>query len=149
MENIDEFRYATEYDPPTVSFTQGVNTAEPVKVEPKADVTHLEGVPSAFETRNIGVTLEAEPVLSPDGRTIKINLSPQHVRLKGMKKITLEKPGNGGKISVEQPEFDTMKVTTTMSVKDGERVLLGVYRTDDPPNHMELFILKAEAIPVD
>jgi Flp pilus assembly secretin CpaC len=149
VENIDEFRYATEYDPPTVSFTQGVNTAEPVKVAPKADVTHLEAVPTGFETRNTGVTLEVEPALLPDGKTIKLDMVPEHVRLKGMKKITIEKPSNGGTISVEQPEFDTMKVTTRMSLKSGERVLVGVYRTEDPPNHMELFILKAEVVPVD
>jgi len=26
---------------------------------------------------------------------------------------------------------------------------MGVYRTDDPPKHIEFFILKAEAIPVE
>lgn len=149
VEAIDELRYGTEYDPPTVSFTPGVDTTQPVKIEPKADVAHLEGVPSAFETRNVGVTLEVEPVLSKDGKTIDINVVPQHVRLKGYTKVTIEKPSGGGKVSVDQPEFDVMKVTTSLTLRSGERILMGVYRTDDPPKHIEFFILKAEAIPVE
>jgi len=149
VEAIDEFRYATEYDPPTVSFTPAANVTEATEVKPKADVTHLEGIPSAFETRNTGVTLEVEPVLSDDGKTIDLNMVPQHVRLKGLKKITIEKPTTGGKVTVEQPDFDTMKVTTSMTMRNGERALLGIFRTNEPDNHIELFILKAEAIPVE
>jgi len=40
-------------------------------------------------------------------------------------------------------------VTTSPALRCGERILMGVYRTDDPPKHIEFFILKAEAIPVE
>ncbi len=149
VEAIDELRYATEYSPPTVSFTPAANASETVKIEPKADVTHLEGIPSSFETRNVGVTIEVEPVLSPDGKKIDLNLVPQHIRLKRFNKITIEKPSAGGTTTVEQPEFDTMKVTTSITLRNGQRILMGIFRTDEPPNHIELFILKAEAIPVE
>ena len=39
--------------------------------------------PTAFETRNTGVTLEVEPVVGPDGVTIDLNLVPQVVEFEG------------------------------------------------------------------
>ena len=149
VEAVDEIRYASEYAPPTVSFTPSVNATETVKIEPKADVTLFEGIPTEFETRNTGVTLEVEPIISPDTKTITLSLVPQHVRLKGFNKVTIEKPATGGKIVVEQPEFDTMKVTTSLTVRNGQRVLLGIYRVSEPANHIEFFILKAEAKKVE
>jgi len=149
VEAINEYRYATQYDPPTVSFTPGADVKEGTTVEPKADVTQLDGIPTSFETRNIGVTMEVEPVLSPDGKTIDLNLVPQHVLLKVLKKVAIERPNTGGEVTVEQPDFDTMKVTTSLVLRNGERILLGIFRTNEPAKHIEFFILKAEAIPVE
>jgi len=36
-----------------------------------------------------GVTLEAEAILSPDGKTISLNMVPQHTRLKAINKVKL------------------------------------------------------------
>ncbi|MBC7820679.1 MAG: hypothetical protein IAG10_27660, partial [Planctomycetaceae bacterium] len=52
VEAIDEIRFATGYSPPTINFRSNVSTTEPVKIEPRADVTLFEGIPSSFETRN-------------------------------------------------------------------------------------------------
>lgn len=149
IEAIHEIRYATEYAPPTVGVNPDVAADAEVKVEPKLDVTALAGLPSAFETRNAGVTLEVEPVLGPDMKTIDLNIVPQHVRLKGFEKVTLEGAAGRTKTIVEQPRFDTMKVTTSVTMLSGHRLLLGVFRTDDPPKHFEFFILKVETVPVD
>jgi type II secretory pathway component GspD/PulD (secretin) len=149
VEAIDEIRYATEFDPPTVSFTPSVNAAETIKIEPKADVTLFEAIPTTFETRNVGITLEVEPEVSADGKTIKLLAVPQHVRLKGYHKVTVEKPSTGGKIVVEQPDFDMIKVTTILTLKNGQRVLMGVFRVSEPPKHLEMFLLKAEAKKVE
>jgi Flp pilus assembly secretin CpaC len=148
-EDIEEIRYATEYHPPTVGVAPDVSTNAPIKVHPTVDVTTFDGVPAAFETRNAGVTLEVEPILSADGKTIDLNIVPQHVRLKGYRKATIEGAARKGKVVVEQPIFDTKKVTTSFSMRNGQRVLLGVFPTDEPTNHLELFILKAEVIPAE
>ena len=145
VEAVDEIRYATEYDAPAVSFTPGVNATETVKIEPKVDVTVFAGIPATFETRNTGVTLEVEPTLSSDAKTIALSLVPQHVRLKGYNKVAVEKSATGEKVVVEQPEFDTMKVTTSLTLRNGQRMLMGVFRVSDPAKHIEFFILKAEA----
>ena len=132
-----------------MSFTPSFNAAETLKIEPKADVTLFEATPTTFETRKVGITLEVEPVVSPDGKTIKLDLVPEHVRLKDYHKVTVEKPSTGGKVVVEQPEFDTMKVTTSLTLKNGQRVLMGVFRVSEPPKHLEMFLLKAEAKKVE
>src|SRR5262249_45722439 len=80
-ENIDEVRYPTEFDPATVGFLPGVDPGSTVKIEPRKAGSHLQGVPTAFETRNVGVILEAEPVLEPDGKTIDLNVVAQDDRL--------------------------------------------------------------------
>jgi len=149
IEAVKEIRYATEYNPPTVSVNPNTPADAAIKVTPTVDVVTFEGVPSAFETRNTGVTLEVEPVLEEDGKTIDMNIVPQHVRLKTFHKVTIEGAARKGKVVVEQPEFDTNKVTTSVTMHSGQRMLMGVYPTDDPPKHLEFFILKVEVVPVE
>jgi general secretion pathway protein D len=101
-------------------------------------------MPSNFETRNAGLTLEVEPVVSDDGKQIHLNLVPQHVHFRGMRTTTIQQSVSKEKITVDQPIFQTMKTQTSLTLKNGGRMLLGVFPTDEPPDHVELFILHAE-----
>src|SRR5438105_14047476 len=75
---LREFRYPTQYTPPQVpTFSSGVGAGAPAP----AVVTPT--TPTAFETRNTGVTLEVEPVVGPDGVTVDLNLVPQVVEFEG------------------------------------------------------------------
>jgi general secretion pathway protein D len=106
--------------------------------------------PTAFETRNTGVTLEVEPVVGPDGITIDLNLVPQVVEFEGF--INYGSPifspttsfinqVTGGIVSsppsvitpnvINQPIFSTRKVTTSVSVWDGQTVVLGGLMRED------------------
>jgi general secretion pathway protein D len=111
--------------------------------------------PTAFETRNTGVTLEVEPVVGPDGITIDLNLVPQVVEFEGFinygSPINTVNPAllnilNGGLVSsgllgsssirltdnvINQPIFSTRKVTTSVSVWDGQTVVLGGLMRED------------------
>ena len=40
-------------------------------------------------------------------------------------------------------------LAASVSLISGQLMLLGAYPLNDPPKHMELFILKAEVIPVN
>src|SRR5947208_2812913 len=78
IEIVREFRYPTQFTPPQVpTFSGGGSgtTVAPAVVTPTT--------PTAFETRNTGVTLEVEPVVGPDGVTIDLNLVPQVVEFEG------------------------------------------------------------------
>jgi general secretion pathway protein D len=141
IEVIREFRYPTEFDPPqipqtfnqptTLSLTPGLGA----QTQGSFPVTPT--TPTAFETRNTGVTLEVEPVIGPDGYTIDLNLVPQVVEFEGF--INYGSPiqtssTNALGVSVtnvitpnviNQPIFSTRKVTTSVSVFDGSTVVLG------------------------
>ena len=80
IEIVREFRYPTEFDPPHVPNIGGGGGvgADVITFIPVTPTT-----PTAFETRNTGVTLEVEPVVGSDGQTIDLNLAPQVVEFDG------------------------------------------------------------------
>ena len=101
--------------------------------------------PSTWETRNTGVTLEVEPVVGGDA-TIDLNLIPQVVEFEGF--INYGSPIfaiginsvmlGGGSTSqlltqnvINQPVFSTRKVTTSVSVYDGQTVVIGGLMRED------------------
>lgn len=154
VEQIDELRYATEFEAPgTAKITETTEPAPSLAVDappPKAPApvkvtkaeTISDGIPTAFETRNVGVTLEVEPVIDADGKTVHLNLNVQDVRLRGFRKVEIEQKGSGKSVVVEQPEIAANKVTTSLSVQDGDTTLLGVFKVEEPVDHLELFILQ-------
>jgi general secretion pathway protein D len=143
IEVVREFRYPKTYTQPQVpqigSSTTVVGGVVPVVVTPTT--------PQDWETRNTGVTLEVEPVVGGDATTIDLNLVPQVVEFEGF--INYGSPINavgvntiGGAIStsvpvlltenvINQPVFSTRKVTTSVSVYDGQTVVLGGLMRED------------------
>jgi general secretion pathway protein D len=143
IEVVREFRYPKTFTPPQVpsigSTTSVANQVVPVVVTPTT--------PQDWETRNTGVTLEVEPVVGGDATTIDLNLVPQVVEFEGF--INYGSPINavgvntiGGVITtsvpivltdnvINQPVFSTRKVTTSVSVYDGQTVVLGGLMRED------------------
>jgi type II secretory pathway component GspD/PulD (secretin)/tetratricopeptide (TPR) repeat protein len=145
IEVIRELRYPGTYTPPQVpsissstSTIIGASTTVPVVVTPTT--------PSTWETRNTGVTLEVEPVVGGDATTIDLNLIPQVVEFEGF--INYGSPifavgvdtAVGVSIAnsilltqnvINQPVFSTRKVTTSVSVYDGQTVVLGGLMRED------------------
>jgi len=111
--------------------------------------------PTDFTTRNLGVTLEVEPQVGADGYTIELTLSPEVVDFDGFVNygspiytlrmpttiLTAPIPGIAGSLAstlvgtptrelltenvINQPIFSTRKVTTNVSIWDGQTVALG------------------------
>ena len=142
-EAVDEIRFVAEYAPQNEVIGPTLADKADDKTEPKTDRAEFFPTPQNFETRQMGVTLEVEPVLSPDGSKIDLNFAANDSKLLGYKKTTVEKPKSGETLVVEQPEFRSTKVTTSLTLRSDQRKLVGVYKVTDPPGHMELFILKA------
>lgn len=152
-----EFPYPQQYEPPqipqdssggnVVNGNAGGNTADPV-VTPS--------FPTDFTTRDLGVTLEVEPQIGPDGYTIDLTLSPEVVDFDGF--INYGSPISvpsrtflGQQVTrdandlilgvfdvftpttpriltenvINQPIFSKRKVTTNVSIWDGQTVVLG------------------------
>jgi len=142
IEVVREFRYPRTYTQPQVP-SIGTTTTSGSQVVP---VVVTPTTPQDWETRNTGVTLEVEPVVGGDGMTIDLNLVPQVVEFEGF--INYGSPifaigvnstlqGGGSKPVlltdnvINQPVFSTRKVTTSVSVYDGQTVVLGGLMRED------------------
>jgi general secretion pathway protein D len=138
---VREFPYPTEFNPPEVPApstggTTTTSTAAGGVISVSGAVTP--STPTAFETRNVGVTLEVLPTIGPDGYTVDLDLSPEVVEFDGF--INYGSPVIGPTFNtvtgvigtfqitpnvINQPIFSTRKVTTGVSVWDGQTVALG------------------------
>jgi general secretion pathway protein D len=143
IEVVREFRYPRTYTQPQVP-SIGTTTTAGSQVVP---VVVTPTTPQDWETRNTGVTLEVEPVVGGDATTIDLNLVPQVVEFEGF--INYGSPINAvgvqtiaGAITtsvpveltanvINQPVFSTRKVTTSVSVYDGQTVVLGGLMRED------------------
>jgi len=153
IEIVREFRYPTEFDPPQIpqNFGGGGNGGigtTAIQVFPVTPTT-----PTAFETRNTGVTLEVQPQVGSDNYTIDLNLVPQVVEFEGfinygspIRTINPSALGIGAVTAaitnqptsivltdnvINQPIFSTRKVTTSVTVWDGQTVVLGGLMSED------------------
>ncbi|MEP6670226.1 MAG: M56 family metallopeptidase [Chthoniobacter sp.] len=129
IEIIREFRYPTEWD-----------------VDKQSKIA----TPTAFETRNLGVTLIVESVAGPEG-ILDLTLSPEVVELEGFvnpkdgQPVPLRSGRSVGanmnlkdfssvkypKDTILQPIFSTRKITTSVSLMSGQSILLGGLKRDD------------------
>ncbi len=117
-ESVDEYIYPSEYDPP------GIPKEVTLSDQTKAPVTGVTG--TAFEVRNLGRTLEVDPVLGVDEITIDLNLAPEFVELAGINEWPSAKVEEIFKTTM--PTFHTQKIYTQVTTHDGEYIFLGTTR---------------------
>jgi general secretion pathway protein D len=141
IEIVREFRYPTQFQPPQIPQNFGSLSSGPAITAGQTSTSSTFPVtpttPTAFETRNTGVTLEVEPVVGPDGVTIDLNLVPQVVEFEGFinygspiqtfstNLVGVSTPQVITENVINQPIFSARKVTTSVSVWDGQTVVLG------------------------
>ncbi|MEM7699138.1 MAG: hypothetical protein AAF236_12125 [Verrucomicrobiota bacterium] len=118
----EEIIYPTEMDPPEIpnEVTLSGKDADP-------GVTYLS--PTAFETRDIGHTLEVDPVIGYDDTTIDLNLSPELVNVSRF--IRYPRPEEDDPSNVDFPVFRMAKVTTQVTTLPGRYQLIGSGRPAD------------------
>jgi general secretion pathway protein D len=136
IEQVREFIYPTEYDPPEIpnSFNVlqngGLNISGQDPVFPATPAT-----PTAFETRRVGKMLEVEPTVAADNRTVSLNVLLDFTDFSGFinygTPITNSAFLVNGQPSVVTPNeilmpvFDAIKETTNVAVWDGQTVAIG------------------------
>lgn len=144
IEVVREFIYPTEFDPPQIPTNVGATngggggvgggTVGSIPVTPTT--------PTAFEMRQVGVRMEVDPTISEEGGTIDLNLAPEVTEFDGfinygspifsVQPLTDAFGFTIGSTQVEltpniinQPIFSTRKVTTSVTIWDGQTVALG------------------------
>ncbi|WP_240914704.1 Amuc_1098 family type IV pilus outer membrane protein [Roseimicrobium sp. ORNL1] len=137
VEVIREFIYPTEFDPPQIPQTVGATTGTIGGGGGASTFPVTPTTPTAFEMRPVGVRMEVDPVIGPDGYTIDLNLAPEVTEFEGF--INYGSPINTSSTDalgnpttlvltenrIEQPVFSTRKVTTAVTVWDGQTVAMG------------------------
>lgn len=131
IENIREFIYPTEFDPPHMLPNATAQT-------PLIPTT-----PTAFEMRPVGFRCEVEPTANDSGSQIDLTLAPEWTVFEGFVNYGAPIYGTAtdatGKIvpveltanAIQQPVFRTSKVTTSVTIRDGNTVVLGGF--GEPP----------------
>lgn len=148
IEVIREFIYPTEYEPPELPNSVGTGGGlggggglSGGSIFPVTPAT-----PTAFETRNTGVTLEIEPVIGENNYTIDLRFAPELVEFEGFINYgsPIQSPasdalGNPIQITItenriEMPVFSTRRVTTALTIYDGYTVAVGGLMREDVQN---------------
>ena len=115
--------------------------------------------PTAFEKRNVGVTLDVKPTVAADGM-IGVDLKAEVVKLLGFNRVIggqpvpLKKPAATGlnpagavpelvdlKDTPVQPVFSTMNLGTSVVLASGQTVVLGGLKSDGGSGVRMTFVL--------
>jgi hypothetical protein len=110
-ESIHEFIYPTEYSPPEL----------PSPSTPLSPI-RIPAIPTAFETRNLGSTLEIEPTLDVSGSLIDLRLLPEltyHTGNNTWQEVTEGKDT----YRVQMPNFYKISFNTSMALIPGQPFL--------------------------
>ncbi|MDD2598053.1 MAG: hypothetical protein PHO37_02345 [Kiritimatiellae bacterium] len=97
--------------------------------------------PQNFEMREVGSTLQVVPEGSAEGSYINLMLNPQLISSPAWKQYE-----SGTNLSMPQPFFHTHSISTQVSVKSGETVLLGGGMNNKNGDKTVFVFLKAEIV---
>jgi len=136
-ESIEEFIYPTEYEPASLPENVHVNKegdAEAVKTVRRDLATGP--TPTAFDTRNLGSTLEIEPTLSEDETIIDLRFVPEIVYHVG-NEIWAEWKGEHGNSPVQMPTMYALRVNTSVTLANGKSMLVAALSPKDAQGHTD------------
>jgi len=123
-ESILEYIYPTEYDVDRYRWM----TEEQREALMESDAARIHFRPpyfQAFETRNLGVTLETEPVIGSNGSIVDLRFAPEIVGL--LRLLTyIEHEDQWGKASWKMPVMQSLRSNTSMILMDRKFSLIGV-----------------------
>ncbi len=151
---VRDFPYPEQYDPPQIPQSTDGGAQREGALTFEADPIVTPSFPINFTYRKLGVILEVEPQIGPDGYTIDLNLAPEVVDFDGFINYgsPIFAPQRVGAIAgvvpvagaagallgtqiftpqlltdnvINQPIFSIRKVTTNVSIWDGQTVALG------------------------
>jgi hypothetical protein len=124
MQAVDEIIYPTQLDDP---LQNGNTNALFDKHGVESMVEPCVIFPSAFETRECGFIVNFTPTVVPDGKAIDLVISPEFTDPTIFDDITVIHGSTNSpqQVKIQQPRFHTNKITTTITIRDGETHVTG------------------------
>ena len=153
IEIVREFIYPTEYEPPELPQSTGSSFGGGSILGGLGgggggggSFPVTPATPTAFETRNTGVTLEIEPTIGENDFVIDLRFVPEIVEFEGF--INYGSPiqtssidGLGNPVTnvltenrIEMPVFSARRVNTALTIYDGYTVAVGGLMREDVQN---------------
>lgn len=122
-ESIEELIYPTEYEPAELaSCPTTTDNGEAVKTPSKIRDSATGPTPTAFDTRNVGATLEIEPTLSSDDKYIDLRFIPEIVYHVG-NEVWAEWKGEHGNSPIQMPTFYAIRLNTSVTLANGKYMM--------------------------
>ena len=127
LEEVRDFTYPTEYDPPEVPDSVSGNDSVPI----------TPATPTAFETRPVGTIFDVEPIVDATRTTIRLDLKPEFSEFVGFVNsgspiLMLGENALGLPVTIEstpndilQPIFEQTKLETSVTINDGATIAVG------------------------
>jgi len=134
VESVREFTYPTEYEPPELPNTTTVSSDNGVGFFPVTPAN-----PTAFETRNVGVTLEVQPVVSEDRNVVSLTFAARVDEFLGFINYGTPISGGGGGAGeseltsneILQPIFSSIQMNSTVEVANNRTLIVGGLLSED------------------
>lgn len=122
-ESIEEFIYPTEYEPAKLPKTASEEKEEEGTTKAPRRNFAIGPTPTAFDTRNLGSTLEIEPTLSEGSKIIDLRFIPEITYHTG-NEIWAEWKGEHGNSPIQMPKFYSLRLNTSATLVDGQPMLV-------------------------
>ena len=126
-ESLHEFIYPTEYEPP------GLPCGGPGTPEKSSS-----SMPTAFETRHLGSTIEIEPTFGSDENIIDLRVTTELVWHTGDTVWGEGKDALGMPFRISMPDIYTMRLNTAISCINGQYTLVGTVSPKDAKGDTDL-----------
>ncbi len=141
VESVRVFPYPIAFDPPQL-VTPPTNNVGNNNVAVVSPPVVIATTPTDFKRRNVGVRLVVRPQVTADNKTVDLNLVPEVTDFQGFinygSAIFVGNPdGTSSLLStndINQPVFQTRRITTKVLIRDSSTVVLGGLMRDDVQN---------------
>ena len=149
-DSTEEFIYPTEYEPATIPGIANSKEENGTDKPKSNDIAKAIGPqPRSFEPRNLGSTLEIEPILRADQKSIYLRFTPEIVYHVGNKVWAEWKDSPGSPI--QMPTFYRLAVSSAVTLTDGHYMLVAALtpksKEGNPDTSRKLMIfVKADVI---
>lgn len=134
-ESIHEFIYPTEYEPPKFPDHAGSDAGNAPKNPPEWSPGPT---PTAYETRNLGGSLEIEPTIDNDNRYIDLRFIPELLWHTGDVTWHEGKDPHGNPFKVAMPDIYTLRLNTALTCISGQYTLAGVVSPKDAKGETDM-----------
>ena len=139
IEVVREFLYPTEFNPPQIpqNFGNQRNQGLLGGGGGSSSFPVTPTTPTAFQMKPVGVTMEVDPTVGADANTIDLTMSPEVNEFEGfvnygspIQTSSTDALGNPTTIvltdnRIPQPVFSSRKLSTSVTVWDGQTVAMG------------------------